>query len=54
MSRIKDIMDLIDSGVEQGLITEEERKDFLGTRISSKFDLDRLEEAVVHAIHVED
>jgi len=47
-------MDLIDNGVKQGLITEEERKDFLGTRISSKFDLDRLEEAVVRAINVED
>ena len=46
MSRIKTIMDRIDEGVKNGYITEEERKEFLGTRIASKYDLDRLEEAV--------
>ena len=54
MSRIKTIMDRIDEGVKNGYITEEERKEFLGTRIASKYDLDRLEEAVERAIHVED
>jgi hypothetical protein len=52
MSRIKTIMDRIDDGVKNGYISEEERKDFLGTRISSKYDLDRLEEAVEQAMNV--
>ena len=47
-------MDRIDEGVKNGYISEEERKEVLGTRIASKYDLDRLEEAVERAIHVED
>ena len=54
MSRIKKLIDRIEEGVTKGYITEEERKEFLGTRISSKYDLDILEESVEKLMRIEE
>ena len=53
MSRIGALVARIEQGVKDGYITEKERREFLSTKISSKFDISRLEEAVEKAIHVE-